>query len=257
MQNQIETQFKDYALDQRVKYASSQMGLLSSNRVKLWECAYRPLSVLLNSATSVLDYGCGTGDFLKFLRGKTKALLVGFDPSKSQIEIANHKKIENVVFLDEPSWSHYLDHSKVKSFDVVFSNHVLEHIPDHSLSDYVAILCSKVSKEGTLVITTPNGLNPFAYTYYMSTDRTHLRMHSPMTLAELLRPHGFEITQVGRESPHAYDFSSALKTLVWWITTFWMKLVTASVAPGMRGVAFPLNFSGSFFIVAKRKGSLK
>jgi SAM-dependent methyltransferase len=217
----------------------------------MWAKAYAPLQDAVRGAKRILDHGCGAGEFLEFLGGQTSAQLVGCDLSESQLAIARKRlgQKPNVTLRgvegpsDEPS------------FDLVFNLHVIEHVPDAELPSFVQTLCRRVAAGGKLVIATPNGLNPISYAYYMAADRTHLRMHSPLTLAQLLVGEGFRIDSVHRELPQIYDFKTFLKTAVWWVSSIGLKLVLLANAAGVRRHNLPFILAPTFYVVASRSPS--
>jgi SAM-dependent methyltransferase len=95
--------------------------------------------------TTILDYGCGTGDFLtgcKNLGWK----VTGVEPSTTAREIAASKSDQTI----------YSDISEIPStlFDAITLWHVLEHIPN--LHDLIETLHSRLKQTGTIFIAVPN-----------------------------------------------------------------------------------------------------
>lgn len=106
---------------------------------------------LINSFQSesktLLDIGCGTGDFLQTaLKGGWK--ITGIEPDKKARTIANSKTNDTVF---EPK---VLESFEPNSFDVITLWHVLEHLPD--LEKQTALFKSLLKPNGTLVIAVPN-----------------------------------------------------------------------------------------------------
>lgn len=93
---------------------------------------------------SLLDYGCGTGDFLVFAK-KDGWQISGYEPSEKAKELAKNKGI--VTTDDLRSFSD-------ESFDVIALWHVLEHVHDvpAQLSEFKRLL----KPNGTLVVAVPN-----------------------------------------------------------------------------------------------------
>lgn len=106
---------------------------------------------LINSQTngtkSLLDVGCGTGDFLE-LAQKNNWSVSGIEPNKNARVIAN-KKTNNSVFEIEE-----LLNFKDSSFDVITLWHVLEHLPN--LDEHISIFKKLLKPKGTLIIAVPN-----------------------------------------------------------------------------------------------------
>ena len=82
---------------------------------------------------SILDYGCGNGGFVRFLRERGYAKAHGYDPYSSTFG-------DRKILADR--------------FDVVASQDVIEHVP--SPKDYLKELRSMVRPGGLLAIGTPD-----------------------------------------------------------------------------------------------------
>ncbi|WP_417291529.1 class I SAM-dependent methyltransferase [Corallibacter sp.] len=108
------------------------------------------------SGKTLLDVGCGTGDFLQTAL-KNNWNVFGVEPNPQARNIAN-KKTNNVVY-DADKISEF----KKESFDVISLWHVLEHLPN--LEEQLALYKSLLKKEGTLIIAVPN-FKSFDATYY-------------------------------------------------------------------------------------------
>lgn len=104
---------------------------------------------------SVLDFGCGTGDFLKSCENKGLTIS-GIEPSEKARAIANEKTNGKIKST--------LTKIPTQSFDVITLWHVLEHIP--TLNETLGDLKKKLSDSGTMFIAVPN---------YKSQDSSHYR----------------------------------------------------------------------------------
>ena len=105
---------------------------------------------------SVLEIGCGRGDFSLFL-GERGGKVHGTDFSNAAIEIAKEKAIIRNARVDFSVVDAQTIPFENESFDVIFSCECLEHIPDpqKALNEIYRILKSG----GTAVITTENYSN--------------------------------------------------------------------------------------------------
>jgi len=101
------------------------------------------------NATSILDVGCGTGDFLSSCF-KSEFEVFGVEPNKQAREIALKKMNNNSVFDSFDSLK------KVTNckFDIITLWHVLEHVPN--LIEYIKTLKKLLNPNGVLVIAVPN-----------------------------------------------------------------------------------------------------
>ncbi len=103
-------------------------------------------------AGSILDFGCGTGEFLRAMQDSGWKI-TGVEPSdlaRSKAEILTNQKIHNT--LEVPN-----------NFDVITAWHVVEHVPD--LSETVIKLKRLLKKDGMLFIAVPNFQSPDGNSY--------------------------------------------------------------------------------------------
>jgi len=123
--------------------------------------------------TKLLDVGCGAGYNLRKAREEFKCECSGVDPepgaygvdrnTKGAMDELDIKKgfSENIPFED-------------KSFDVVFSSHVLEHVRDEQQS---LIEMKRVLKDdGTLIIGTPTATMAWISFFSQMIFTTHMRI---------------------------------------------------------------------------------
>ena len=177
---------KDY-----ISHTNSQKGLF--NRVYQLvrnfaiESKYRLVNKL-NSNGLILDYGCGTGEFLGYVQKKGRTVL-GVEPSDSarQQAIQNHQL--NVRSLDQ--FSEIPDHSA----SIISLWHVLEHVPN--LRDTLSKFHRILQDQGHLVIAVPNCSSLDAEAYgpiWAGYDvPRHLWHFTPKTMKALVESEGFNL----------------------------------------------------------------
>lgn len=106
---------------------------------------------LINSVSqhgkSLLDVGCGTGDFL-YVASKSGWKISGVEPNKRARTVANSKT--NNAILDVDQLSKWDD----GSFDVITLWHVLEHLPN--VEEHFEMFKRLLKPTGTLIIAVPN-----------------------------------------------------------------------------------------------------
>lgn len=101
----------------------------------------------------LLDYGCGTGDFLNTAK-KNNFTICGVEPSsvaRAHASILTGNKILEAIEETE------------ERFNTITLWHVLEHIPD--LNEKIAALKNRLAINGTMFIAVPNHLSTDAAVY--------------------------------------------------------------------------------------------
>ena len=93
----------------------------------------------------ILDFGCGNGANLKRLSGLGYKNLMGFDFDPKAISFVSSQGIS--------CSGDFLELTK-NSFDIVFLNHVIEHLPDPEIT--IRKLSTLLRPEGIMMIRTPN-----------------------------------------------------------------------------------------------------
>lgn len=143
-----------------------------------------------------LDLGCGDGTNLALLSRSVKRLY-GCDFNLDRLHRAKAKNIAKLVFLTDIADIAVLD----DALDVVFFNHVLEHIEDDVAA--LAEVRRIVRPGGLVVLGVPNEGAFFwqlAYALQPKTRRTtdHVQFYTEKTLAQKCRAAGFRIEDVKR-----------------------------------------------------------
>lgn len=96
---------------------------------------------------SILDYGCGAGEFVKFIAEDFKTF--GFEPNENARKFAQQKS-PKTTFLSSPTLSEIED----GSLDLITLWHVFEHIENQS--EMLSVFHRKLKPNGKLIIAVPN-----------------------------------------------------------------------------------------------------
>ncbi|HLK63879.1 MAG TPA: class I SAM-dependent methyltransferase [Bryobacteraceae bacterium] len=145
---------------------------------------------------SVLDIGCGRGEFLEMMRDANVPAR-GIDLSEESVALCRHKQLDaEVADLYE-----YLQALPEAALDGIFCSQVVEHLPPERLPEMVKLAASRLSRGGVIAIETPNPecLAIFATHFYL--DPTHTRPVPHPLLAFYLEEFGVGNIEVRRLAP--------------------------------------------------------
>jgi len=146
---------------------------------------------------SVLDIGCGRGEFLSLLK-ENGIGAKGIDLNEDMILFCQ----KNGLDASQGNALTYLQSFKDKSLDGVFSGQVIEHMqPDELIS--LVKLCYDKMKFGTHFVAetvNPTCLSVFAKSFYM--DLSHVKPIHPATIKFLMESVGFRDVEFKFFSPH-------------------------------------------------------
>lgn len=156
--------------------------------------------VAKQKSARILDFGCGTGSFLKFLsRLRPDLQLHGADFSNESICTAQTACASVEPSPDLRTLSGLPTPWASESFDAVFSLEVIEHLSDAALEAMLAEIHRLLRVGGHAVITTPNEENlEQLHTCCPNCGSTfhiwqHVRSWSKESLTEFMSNHGFSL----------------------------------------------------------------
>jgi SAM-dependent methyltransferase len=138
---------------------------------------------------SLLDFGCGTGEFIKYFK-ENGWTTEGVEPSST----ARQKSIElsgSIVYSN-------IQEIKGKKFDVITLWHVLEHV--HELNETISTLINLLEKDGKIFIAVPNPESEDANKYkehWAAYDVPRHLWHFNMgNMKDLLSKHGLKVFDI-------------------------------------------------------------
>ena len=147
---------------------------------------------------TLLDYGCGTGDFLKYCQSEGWRT-EGVEPSAPARQLAIEKNLSVKADIED------ID----QQFDVITLWHVLEHVTD--LNDTLNKLIHHLVPTGRLIIAVPNP-NSWDSAYYREKWAAydvprHLWHFKKANMCQLLLNHSFHLHEVHPMPLDAYYVS--------------------------------------------------
>lgn len=153
------------------------------------------------SGRSLLDIGCGTGNFLMKAR-EAGYRVSGVDSNPEAAAGAKERGLD--VYCG--SVAEYARQPRPASFDVVTMFDVIEHLDDPR--EMVVSARELLKAEGRLVITTPNGHRPVPFGRgEMDYPPHHLSRWTPEVLEAFLRREGFEVEYSCPDPLVTWEFS--------------------------------------------------
>jgi 2-polyprenyl-3-methyl-5-hydroxy-6-metoxy-1,4-benzoquinol methylase len=184
-----------------VKYYQSENYISHSGKSNLFGSIYRIarryalrskfnlISEFHETTGTILDYGCGTGELLKYFLDKNWKI-TGVEPStmaREKASILTGQKIYQSIDLVNQS-----------VYDVITLWHVLEHI--HNLNETIDALKKILKPGGTMFIAVPNASSKDSLHYqeiWAGYDvPRHLWHFSRETIERLLKNHGLKVEEV-------------------------------------------------------------
>lgn len=202
----------------------------------------------LSKSGALLDYGCGTGEFLQEAK-RQQWTVSGIEPSeKARIQALGKLPTEVLENLSEVS--------ELESYDVVTLFHVLEHI--HSLRKTVKKITSHLKSNGYLVIAVPNPESADAKHYgndWAGYDvPRHLYHFSEKSMTIFQAQFGLELVRI---EPLAYDsyyvslLSEGYKNPKSGLISRYFKAVMQGYRSNQKA-GKPGNYSSNIFIFKKK-----
>jgi 2-polyprenyl-3-methyl-5-hydroxy-6-metoxy-1,4-benzoquinol methylase len=158
--------------------------------------------------STILDIGCGSGQFLYFLRKKGYKHARGIDLDGRQVEIAQALGLE----AEKVSIFEYLDRSELQ-FDVVAMLDIIEHFTRDELFPLLEAIVRGMRPGGRLIASVPNAESPDGLRC-LYTDITHEMAFTPMSFEEMLFCHGLKLVSLRDPWPAPLD---AKRRLYRWI----------------------------------------
>lgn len=182
-----------YQSEDYISHSNSNKGLINKVYRYVRNITISKKLSLINKYVSrgtLLDIGCGTGEFLSYCakRGWTT---LGIEPGVDARKLAaeNH----NLNVYDES----YIKNIATASYNVITMWHVLEHV--HELNERIIELKRIIKEDGIIVIAVPNHTSYDAKhykEYWAAYDLPrHLYHFSPKTINLLFQKHGFKKTE--------------------------------------------------------------
>lgn len=184
---------------------------------------------------SVIDLGCGSGDFVYWLNSKGYKNTIGIDISNELIDIGKSLGISNIFCND---FFNYLENQKSK-FDVIILRDVLEHFDKDETHKLVALLYNNLKNNGIVILQVPNGQSPFVGRILYG-DFTHHNAFTESSISQLFKSVGFSDINVYEVVPVPKNIKGAIRFVFWKLLKTYLKILQI-IASGNGGGHFSPN----------------
>ncbi len=183
---------------------------LDSKRSLVWQVFAPFLQKKFKIRNSVLDIGCGFGDFINNITANQKSAL------DANSEMARF--VESSVDFKTGLTTDLKSLFKEKSFDFIFSSNLLEHLERDQITDFFNDTRRLLKDDGTLLIFMPN-YRLCSREYF--DDYTHLTPISDRSIQDWLKSCGYKV-----EFIHAgfmpFSVKDSRLPMTAWLIKFWL-----------------------------------
>jgi len=151
--------------------------------------------------SSLLDLGCGRGEFLELMKQNGVAAR-GVDSDHESVSLCRQKGLA----VEQSDLFAHLAAQPEQTLDGIFAAHVVEHLPAARLPELLSLAARALERGGLLAIETPNPdcLAIFATNFYI--DPTHLQPIPAAQLHFYLQENGFGAIEVHQRALAAEVF---------------------------------------------------
>jgi 2-polyprenyl-3-methyl-5-hydroxy-6-metoxy-1,4-benzoquinol methylase len=198
--------------------------------------------VVERAPTSILEVGCGPGNFLYWATTRGVGDVHGIDLSSEQVDVARSFGLPAEV----ASFDEWLP-GRAGQFDCVVALDVVEHLTRDEAFRFLDLSFRALRPGGHIFLTTPNGaaLRPGPLWFG---DLTHETIFSPQSISLALKLAGFDGVEVGEVVPATTTIRSRIRLALWRLA----RLVPLAVDVIETGGPGARVFSRNMSIVGRR-----
>ncbi len=153
------------------------------------------VSLFLASPGPVADLGCGRGEFLEALRGRS---IPGLGCDTNPVMVARCR--EKGLLVDEADLFGWLRARPESSLGGITAYQVVEHLPAEALLPFVELAVSRLAPGGRLLLETVNAESVYAMKWFWM-DLTHVRPVPGASLGRLMEACGLRDVTIAFRSP--------------------------------------------------------
>lgn len=194
---------------------------------------------------TILDIGCGSGQFLYFLKKKGYMRLEGIDVDSKQIEIARALGFE----VEATSVFDYLNCSE-GGYEMIVMLDIIEHFTREELFPLMEAVVQRLRPGGRLIASVPNA-ESLSGLQCIYADITHETAFTPNSFDEMLFCHGLKLVSLRDPWPAPVGMK---RQLYYWVVR-WMRTLESL---RLRSLGFepPRIWSNVMWVMAKKSSSM-
>lgn len=158
-----------------------------------------------------IDLGCGTGEFLNYLRERGFNDIRGVDLNASELEVCRSLNLSQVEQTDA---LRYLETIADESVGLVSAFNFFEHLTKLEILELLPRIRRVLKPGGVLLAVTPNGLSPFVGTtrYW---DFSHELAFTPASWRQLARLNAFSEMHFEEYGPLPHSAFGVARCALW------------------------------------------
>jgi 2-polyprenyl-3-methyl-5-hydroxy-6-metoxy-1,4-benzoquinol methylase len=191
---------------------------LLAGRAPVFHRLFSPLLPVHKEAT-ILDLGCGYGEFLYFLQSKDYTETRGIDLNIQQLEVARSLGVRNVQCGEAQEFLR----TSVGQFDFISAIDVLEHVPKDQVLEFLDFVYAALRPGGRFLCQVPNLAAFYTPLFYM--DFSHETPFTTSSLKQVLQFANFQNVRVFPIGPVVHGLKSAVRFLLWKGITAGLRLI--------------------------------
>ncbi len=204
------------------RYISKKNSKSIISDYKVFKKRYIPLLKKVSPDSSIIEFGCGPGYMLNFLKEEGFSNLYGIDVSEQQIDVAKQMGLN----VEVKNVFEYFRTNK-RTFDAAFALDFVEHFDKSEIFDLFRGIYETLNDNGFLIIHTPNGqgILPGRNIYG---DLTHLTIFNPNSLTQILKLTGFREIKFYETGPVSKNLTGFIRLILWNTIKVVIKIVKAA-----------------------------
>lgn len=220
MTNYRERLYKHYRTCNPTKQVRSERPTQSADADDFWDYHVYDWIKDLPRGAKVVDLGCGSGNFVKYLRSKGFQTVIGVESSPEQVQ---EMQKANLDVMQQDLFT-YLKSLPDEELGLIVLFDVVEHLTRDEVFALFDLAIAKLSSGGKMLIQIPNGDSPFFGSIYWD-DPTHETAFTARSLYRFLRGAGFASVQFSESFAPPIKLRWAIRFVLWKIIRGAIKFI--------------------------------